>query len=175
MHLSAAAGAPTLGLFGPSDDRRYGPWGLNARTLRGPRDFETFKRLDPDLNQAVCHMFDLPIPWVVKAARTLLQDTEPSFTPAGLPQPGRPVVVVGVDAPTQGAAPSDPSSLFTAPFKTPRKTRAKAAPAQAEAAHEVQSESGSELDNKLQPEMQSFAEAGREAAGEAEEDADGDV
>jgi ADP-heptose:LPS heptosyltransferase len=30
MHLAAAAGAPTLGLFGPTDDRVYGPWGENA-------------------------------------------------------------------------------------------------------------------------------------------------
>ena len=69
MHLSAAAGAPTLGLFGPSDDRLYAPWGPNARVLRGPRDFDTFKRIDPKLNQVVCHMFDLPTPWVVAAAR----------------------------------------------------------------------------------------------------------
>ena len=75
MHLSAAAGAPTLGLFGPSDDRLYAPWGPNARVLRGPRDFDTFKRIDPKLNQVVCHMFDLPTPWVVAAARQLLAET----------------------------------------------------------------------------------------------------
>ena len=75
MHLSAAAGAPTLGLFGPSDDRLYAPWGPNARVLRGPRDFDTFKRIDPKLNQVVCHMFDLPTPWVVAAARKLLAET----------------------------------------------------------------------------------------------------
>jgi ADP-heptose:LPS heptosyltransferase len=98
MHLAAAAGAPTLGLFGPSDDRLYAPWGKHARTLRGPRDFETFKRLDPELNQAVCHMFDLPVPWVTKAARALLEDTESLFSPAGLPD---------------------------IPPKTPRKSRAK--------------------------------------------------
>jgi ADP-heptose:LPS heptosyltransferase len=27
MHIAAAAGCPTVGLFGPSDERRYGPWG----------------------------------------------------------------------------------------------------------------------------------------------------
>lgn len=36
MHLAAAAGAPTLGLFGPSDDRRYRPWGAHAEFLRTP-------------------------------------------------------------------------------------------------------------------------------------------
>lgn len=40
MHLSAAAGAPTLGLFGPTDDRIYGPWGDKADSVRagGPAD-----------------------------------------------------------------------------------------------------------------------------------------
>jgi ADP-heptose:LPS heptosyltransferase len=77
MHLAAAAGAPTLGLFGPSDDRLYGPWGPKTRVLRGPRDFDTFKRIDPDLNQVVCHMFDLPTSWVATAARRLFEDTSP--------------------------------------------------------------------------------------------------
>jgi hypothetical protein len=75
MHLSAAAGAPTLGLFGPSDERLYAPWGPKSRALRGPREFEVFKRIDPDLNQVVCHMFDLPTPWVTAAARKLFADT----------------------------------------------------------------------------------------------------
>ena len=75
MHLAAAAGAPTLGLFGPSDERLYAPWGPKARVLRGPRDFATFKAIDPQLNQVVCHMFDLPTPWVLEAAKRLLEET----------------------------------------------------------------------------------------------------
>ena len=35
MHLAAAMGVPTLGLFGPTDERRYGPWGPHALALRG--------------------------------------------------------------------------------------------------------------------------------------------
>ncbi len=35
MHIAAAMGAPTLGLFGPTDDRLYAPWGPRARALRG--------------------------------------------------------------------------------------------------------------------------------------------
>jgi len=123
MHLAAAAGAPTLGLFGPSDDRLYAPWGEHARTLRGPRDFDTFKRIDPDLNQAVCHMFDLPVAWVTKAARSLLQDTEALFTPTGAPQD--PPVLVTPQAPAEPIAP-EPAFVFQAPPKTPRKSRAKA-------------------------------------------------
>ncbi|PWE17608.1 glycosyltransferase family 9 protein [Marinicauda salina] len=40
MHIAAAAGTPTLGLFGPTDERVYGPWGDFARPVRagGPAD-----------------------------------------------------------------------------------------------------------------------------------------
>ncbi|MFP4517976.1 MAG: glycosyltransferase family 9 protein [Oceanicaulis sp.] len=33
MHMAAAAGTPTLGLFGPTDQRIYGPWGRHARAV----------------------------------------------------------------------------------------------------------------------------------------------
>jgi heptosyltransferase III len=34
MHIAAAAGAPTLGLFGPSPVEQYAPWGPNADFVR---------------------------------------------------------------------------------------------------------------------------------------------
>jgi ADP-heptose:LPS heptosyltransferase len=77
MHMAAAAGAPTIGLFGPSDERRYGPWGPNARALRGPRSFESYKAIDPQLNQSLSHMADLTVERVMGTARRLLADTEP--------------------------------------------------------------------------------------------------
>lgn len=76
MHLAAAAGAPTIGLFGPSDERLYGPYGEDTRVVRGPRQFEQFVMLDPNLNQAISHMTDLPITQVTAAARELLAATE---------------------------------------------------------------------------------------------------
>ncbi|WP_158918242.1 glycosyltransferase family 9 protein [Caulobacter sp. S45] len=96
MHLSAAAGAPTLGLFGPSDERLYAPWGRKTRALRGPREFEVFKRIDPQLNQVVCHMFDLPTAWVTAAARKLLAETEEDGleAPAVLPEPSEGAIVL---------------------------------------------------------------------------------
>ena len=33
MHLAAASGAPTLGLFGPTNAAEYAPWGPHARAL----------------------------------------------------------------------------------------------------------------------------------------------
>jgi len=40
MHLAAAAGTPTLGLFGPSREALFRPWGPNARAIRTPETFE---------------------------------------------------------------------------------------------------------------------------------------
>lgn len=75
MHLAAASGAPTLGLFGPSDERLYAPWGPNGRVLRGARTLDQIRTLDPDLSQAICHMMDLSVESVVAAARRLVSDT----------------------------------------------------------------------------------------------------
>jgi ADP-heptose:LPS heptosyltransferase len=72
MHLAAAAGCPTIGLFGPSDDRLYAPWGPRTRVVRGPRSFEQFKAVDPGLNQTIGHMLDLPTEAVILAANELL-------------------------------------------------------------------------------------------------------
>ena len=41
MHMAAAAGIPTLGLFGPSDECLYGPWGPNAAFVRTPETLQT--------------------------------------------------------------------------------------------------------------------------------------
>lgn len=84
MHLSAAAGAPTLGLFGPSDERLYGPWGDNTLVVRGPRSFAQIQAVDPGLSQPVCHMLDLPVDTVVEAAKAL-------FKSSAEPKPDLPV------------------------------------------------------------------------------------
>lgn len=76
MHLAAAAGAPTLGLFGPSDETLYAPWGPKARALRGPRSFEQIRAVDPGFQQALCHMMDLSVEAVARAATDLLAETE---------------------------------------------------------------------------------------------------
>ena len=40
MHLAAASGAPTLGLFGPSREVHYAPWGENAAFVRTPESYD---------------------------------------------------------------------------------------------------------------------------------------
>ena len=76
MHIAAAAGVPTIGLFGPSDERRYGPWGALTKAVRGPRTFDQFLAVDPDLSQAIRHMSDLPVATVVRAAKALLVEAK---------------------------------------------------------------------------------------------------
>ena len=70
--LAVAAGAPTVGVFGPSDETRIGPWG--GMSVRGPRSLDEYRALDPKLNQALQHMLDLPAERVLKAAKKLLAD-----------------------------------------------------------------------------------------------------
>ncbi|MES2835361.1 MAG: glycosyltransferase family 9 protein [Pseudomonadota bacterium] len=68
--LAVAAGVPTLAAFGPSDEEVRGPWG--GVTVRGPRSLDEFRALDPNLNQQLNHMIDVPADRVLKAARTML-------------------------------------------------------------------------------------------------------
>lgn len=74
-HLAAAAGAPTLGLYGPTDEFLEGPWGAHAFTVRGPRGFEAIRAADPHLNQAIHHMLDLSVETVFEAAVALIERT----------------------------------------------------------------------------------------------------
>lgn len=78
MHLAAAAGVPTIGLFGPSDERLYAPWGARTRVVRGSRSFDQILAVDPGFNQSLCHMMDLPVKTVVQAANELIKATEPT-------------------------------------------------------------------------------------------------
>ena len=40
MHLAAASGIPTVGLFGPTRDEHYAPWGPAAMVVRTPQSVE---------------------------------------------------------------------------------------------------------------------------------------
>jgi len=70
--LAVASGVPVVAVFGPSDEAEHGPWGGIA--VRGPRSVEEFRKIDPNLNQAIQHMNDLPADRVLKAAKTLLAE-----------------------------------------------------------------------------------------------------
>jgi len=68
-HIAAAMGAPTLALFGPTDERVRAPSGPRARTLRGRSFAELAARADLDDKHA---MDDVSIDAVEAAALQLL-------------------------------------------------------------------------------------------------------
>jgi ADP-heptose:LPS heptosyltransferase len=55
MHVAAAAGRPTLGLFGPTEWWLYGPWGPRARTVASN---ETRGEFAPIEDLTVDHVFE---------------------------------------------------------------------------------------------------------------------
>jgi ADP-heptose:LPS heptosyltransferase len=72
MHMAAAAGVPTLGLFGPSSEVFYGPCGERSATVRGPRSFEDICHAPAfDHRSTACMMLDLEVDKVSEAAETL--------------------------------------------------------------------------------------------------------
>lgn len=72
MHLAAAAGAPTLGLFGPTDERLYAPVGRLAASVRGPDSFEALTREPPRHGEGEERMAGLTVEAAFEAARALL-------------------------------------------------------------------------------------------------------
>ncbi len=78
MHLAAAARAPTLGLFGPTDDRLYAPWGDHCAVVRA-QPFAAYKARDPQLNRPEPHMASLDVAPVQAAALSLLNKTRGAF------------------------------------------------------------------------------------------------
>lgn len=77
MHLAAAAGAPTLGLFGPTPDERYYPWGPKAASVRGPRSRDQIIEQEGGDFYGPTAMHDLTVDKVFEAASALLARTGP--------------------------------------------------------------------------------------------------
>lgn len=50
MHLAAATGIPTFGLFGPSLDQYYAPYGYKTGYVRTPESYEILKKRQKDGN-----------------------------------------------------------------------------------------------------------------------------
>jgi heptosyltransferase III len=76
MHIAAAVGTPTLGLFGPSRERHYAPWGPNAAVVRTPASYEELMNapgFDPRTTGTL--MESLSVDAVEAAARCLWRRT----------------------------------------------------------------------------------------------------
>jgi ADP-heptose:LPS heptosyltransferase len=73
MHLAAAMGVPTLGLFGPSREEHYGPWGPRARAVRTDLSYDAIlAKPGYDYLRHDTHMETLSVEKVLAAARELL-------------------------------------------------------------------------------------------------------
>ena len=76
MHLAAAAGVPTLGLFGPSKELLYGPWGAHCASIRTPEGFDDIHPEGFDHKSSGSLMDNLTVDHVEDAARNLWQKTK---------------------------------------------------------------------------------------------------
>ncbi len=71
MHISAASGAPTLGLFGPTDERVYGPWGPRTAAVRAGGYIDAAARATLR-HESETLMAELTVDTVCVAAQSLL-------------------------------------------------------------------------------------------------------
>ena len=73
MHMAAAGGTPTLGLFGPSRDEIYAPWGDDGVAVRTPESFtELTTAPDYDHRTTDTLMRSLTVDAVADAATSLV-------------------------------------------------------------------------------------------------------
>ncbi len=73
MHMAAAAGCPTLGLFGPTEDRHYAPWGGRSAVVRTPEPVAALMTPDVDVRTTGTLMGSLGVEAVEQAAHELLK------------------------------------------------------------------------------------------------------
>ncbi|TAN47388.1 MAG: glycosyltransferase family 9 protein [Rhodospirillales bacterium] len=71
MHLAAASGIPTLGLFGPSSEVFYAPWGWLASVVRTPETFDSIFPKNFDHRSSGTLMDSLTVDMAEEAARNL--------------------------------------------------------------------------------------------------------
>ena len=71
MHLAAATGIPTLGLFGPSQEEHYAPWGPLCAVARAAKSFDEIFPENFDHVSSGTLMDSLTVDAVEQAAREL--------------------------------------------------------------------------------------------------------
>jgi heptosyltransferase III len=77
MHIAAAMGTPTLGLFGPSLEQHYAPWGPRSAVVRTAKSYgEIVGAPDYDYRSSRTHMESLSVDAVEAAARRLWASIE---------------------------------------------------------------------------------------------------
>ncbi|GEO80274.1 glycosyltransferase family 9 protein [Pararhodospirillum oryzae] len=77
MHMAAAAGLPTLGLFGPTPETVYGPWGPKAAVVRTPEPAHVLFPPGTDAARIPAAMNTLDVGSVITAAEALWERLAP--------------------------------------------------------------------------------------------------
>ncbi len=73
MHLAAAAGVQTIGLFGPTNDIEYAPYGKNTHVIRTPESMaDLLARINGDYKNAPCLMTGLTLEAVQDRIKSIL-------------------------------------------------------------------------------------------------------
>ena len=79
MHLAAASGTPTLGLFGPTREELYAPWGKNASVVRTAIPYNNIFPEDFEHRTSESLMDSLTVDMVYEAAKILWNRTRSDF------------------------------------------------------------------------------------------------
>lgn len=70
MHMAAAAGCPVAALFGPTDERLYGPWTPSRRIIRAPSEVVTFGPTSRTVSETQSQMLGITVD---QAAETIAE------------------------------------------------------------------------------------------------------
>ena len=74
MHLSVTTQNPTIGLFGPTDEKLYGPLGENNYSIRGDKNhLEIINQMDYKSGEIKSYLGDLKVSKVYKAIQNILE------------------------------------------------------------------------------------------------------
>ena len=77
MHMAAAAGIPTLGLFGPSRTEHYAPWGPRCNYIRTRESYDELVGAPGYDHRTTGTLMDgLAVEDVLAAAKTLLNEAD---------------------------------------------------------------------------------------------------
>lgn len=72
MHMAAATGCPVVALFGPTDERLYGPWTPHRRIVRAEAEVVTFGSTSRTVSETRTQMLGITVDQVVQAVGDLV-------------------------------------------------------------------------------------------------------
>lgn len=90
MHIAAAVGTPTIGLFGPGWEKVYGPWGEHTRVVRTPEGSQELLDQLPTVGaNAPNLMGSLTVESVLDGVQELIESAPAPRKPQKSPRRGR--------------------------------------------------------------------------------------